>query len=137
MIHVADRKAIMGRKNNYNERMIHVVDKKVIKHLIRSDSRLLEIPVRVHFEYSLESQRFVAGSMTRRYLFNRQAVLDNLPGVDAEQLDGDIEEAVDKSLIEHLKFSRQAVGEIQLFESPDDTDDGEGEDPDSPQIIIP
>jgi hypothetical protein len=117
--------------------MIHVVDKKVIKHLVGSDSRLLEVPVRVHFEYSLESQRFVAGSMTRRYLFNRQAVLDNLPEVDAEQLDRDIEEAVDKSLIEHLKFNREAVGEIQLFESPDDPDDGEGEDPDSPQIIIP
>lgn len=125
--------------------MIRVVDKKVVKHLIRSEEGLLEIPIRIHFEYSLESQLFISGSMVRRYLFNRQAVLDRLPGMAAEQLDRDIEEAVDESLIEHLKFNHQAVGEINLFQpaesdEPDNNqprNDEKPDDPESPGIIIP
>ncbi len=127
-------------KFSYNRGMIRVVEKKVIKHLVNTDHGLLEIPIRVHFEYSLESQLFVSGSMERRYLFNRQAALDRLPGVDVEQFDGEIEDAVDKNLIEHLKFTRQAVGEVCLFERPerdepdtrhaDDPEQGQSDDPD-------
>lgn len=99
--------------------MIRVVEKKVIKHLVNTRGGLLEIPIRIHFEYSLESGLFVSGSMESRYLFNRKAVLNRLPALDVERFDAEIAEVVDKTLVEHLKFNHQAVGEIYLYEQPD------------------
>lgn len=128
--------------------MVMVVDKKIVKHLVRAGDGLLEIPVRIRFEYRIESARFVDGSMTREYLYNRQAVLKHFPRIDSEELDRDIEAVVDRSLEEHLRYSRQADGAIRLYpdeESEAGGDDGPNEqgsedgseDDDSPGIIMP
>lgn len=132
----------LGERNkcSYNERVIRVVDKKVVKHLIDTTRGLLSIPVRIHFEYALESQRFVQGSMERRYLFNRDAVLKQLPELDPERLDREIEETVDRSLVEHVKFNHRAEGSVRLFPEPKSETADTGDDSDDearPRIILP
>ena len=96
--------------------MIAVVDKKVVKHLVNTDRGLLEVPVRVSFQYDLEQGRFVTGSMERRILYNQDAALRRLPNIDAATLADDIDGVVDRMLVEHLCYSGHAGTDVDLYE---------------------
>jgi len=131
--------------------MVMVVDKKIVKHLVRAGDGLLEIPVRISFEYEIQSARFVDGSMARDYIYNRGAVLKHFPRIDKDELERGIEDVVDRSLEEHLRYCRQAAGAIRLYPgggSGHDGGDGRKQtneqggddgldDSDSPGIILP
>lgn len=97
--------------------MLWVVDKKIVKHTVATGDMLVEVPVRVRFEYGLRDERFVAGSMSRRFLYNRGALLRCLPRADAAALEAEVECAVDRAIVEHLKFNGYAEGDVQLFAS--------------------
>ena len=97
--------------------MLWVVDKKIVKHTVATGEMLVEVPVRVRFEYGLRDERFVAGSMSRRFLYNRGALLRRLPRLDAAALEAEVERAVDRAIVEHLKFNGYAEGDVQLFGS--------------------
>lgn len=112
--------------------MVMVVDKKVVKHVVQIGDGLLEIPVRIKFEYEIQAARFVDGTMTREYLFNRQAVVKHFPRINPEELDQAIEEVVDRSLEEHLRYSGQVEGRIRLYE-----EDSSDEPKAPPKIIMP
>ncbi len=120
----------------HNEAMVMVVDKKVVKHVVQTGDGLLEIPVRISFEYEIESARFVDGTMSREYLFNRAAVLKHFPRIDAGELDEEIEHIVDRSLEEHLRYSRQVEGAVRLYPVEENADDESG-DTEPPRIIMP
>ncbi len=116
--------------------MIVVIDKKVVRHLVETGDGLLEIPVRVSFEYHIEDNRFVDGSMKRDYLYNRPAVRKYFPRLDDEALDRDIGVTVDRSLEEGLRYAGHVSGTVDLFS--DDSDDVEDEDDrESPRILLP
>lgn len=123
--------------------MVMVVDKKVVKHVVETGDGLLEIPVRIAFEYEIESARFVDGSMSREYLFNRQAVLKHFPRIETERLDREIEDVVDRSLEEHLRYARHVEGAVRLYtveETGGDADatiDDDQTPEETPQIIMP
>ncbi|MBD3649048.1 MAG: hypothetical protein HUJ31_16710 [Pseudomonadales bacterium] len=119
----------------HNSAMVMVVDKKVVKHVVQTGDGLLEIPVRIKFEYEVQSARFVDGSMSREYLFNRQAVIKHFPRLDPDALDREIENVVDRCLEEHLRYARQVEGDIRLYEDPRGADT-EDEAP-TPRIIMP
>ena len=59
--------------------MLWVVDKKVIKHLIEAGTALVEVPIRIRFEYELAEERFVSGSMKRTFLYNRPSAGAAIP----------------------------------------------------------
>ena len=121
--------------------MIWVVDKKVIKHVIEAGSALIEVPVRIRFEFSLAEERFVAGSMKRTFVYNRPAIVRRFPRLDPDRLDAEMEDVVDRTLCEHLKFAGYAQGDIDLYRG-DEVDEvgaetvpsGEAE---VPKIIMP
>lgn len=128
--------------------MVMVVDKKVVKHVVETGDGLLEIPVRIAFEYEIESASFVDGSMNREYIFNRAAVLKHFPRIEVEKLDREIEEVVDRSLEEHLRYARHLEGAVRLYPVEDgepegeciesDTNEPENEsEEDALQIIMP
>jgi len=117
--------------------MIVVVDKKVVKHLVETGDGLLEIPVRISYEYSLEDQVFVDGSMKRDYLYNRQAIRKHFPRIDDSQLDRDIEATVDQSLEEGLRYAGQTSGAVDLYSTEEDEESPPGENKDPPKIILP
>lgn len=95
--------------------MVLVVDKKVVKHLVETGDGLLEIPIRVKFEYRIEDQRFIDGSMTRDFLYNRQAVEKHFPGMDMSRLDNEISATVDQSLEEGLRYQGHVRGRVHLY----------------------
>lgn len=119
---------------------MRVVDKKVVKHVLEAGDGLLEIPVRIAFEYEVESARFVDGSMSREYLFNRQAVLKHFPRIETERLDREIENVVDRSLEEYLRYARHVEGAVRLYpvEESESGDDASSDSEETqPQIIMP
>ena len=98
--------------------VLWVVDRQVVKHTVEAGAALVEVPVRVRFEFGLAAERFVAGSLSRTFLYNRPELLRRFPGLDAEWLDQDVEQAVDRALMEYLKFRGYASGEVRLYPAP-------------------
>ena len=131
--------------------VLWVVDRKVVKHTVRAGATLVEVPIRVRFEFGLREERFVAGTLSRTFLYNRPALLRRFPRLDAARLEADIERAVERALVEYFTFRGYASGEVKLFEPPADADaadaatqggdtaDGENdrEENAAPRIVLP
>ena len=116
--------------------MLWVVDKKVIKHVIEAGPTLVEVPVRIRFEYGLAEERFVAGSMQRTFVYNRQALVRRFPRLDADDVDAEMEEVVDRALREHLKFAGYAQGDVELYSGDADLEAPKASE-EAPKIILP
>ena len=114
--------------------MLIVVDKKTVKHLVEYNSALLEIPVRVSFQYSLSNGTFVEGSMEKNVLYNQKAALRRLPHKSEQQLDHEISLLVDQALEEHLRYAGQATGHVELYPLAMGYEDDEAE---PVEIILP
>lgn len=106
--------------------MLWVVDKKIVKHTVATGEMLVEVPVRVRFEFGLREERFVAGSMSRRFLYNRPALLRRFPRLDATALEAEVERAVDRAIVEHLTFNGYAEGDVELFGAAESAAGGDG-----------
>ena len=117
--------------------MLWVVDKKVIKHVIEAGSALVEVPVRIRFEFSLAEERFVSGSMKRTFVYNRQALIRQFPQLDSDRLDAEMREVVDRALCEHLKFAGYAQGDIELYADESEVEEVPAADAEPPKIIMP
>lgn len=122
--------------------MLWVVDKKVIRHTIDAGTALVEVPIRIRFEYCLCDERFVEGTLKRDVLYNRPELLRRFPRLQESALDADIEGVVDRTIVEHLMFAGYAAGDVRLFAT--DADDepggdgsGDAEDAPVPEIIMP
>ena len=89
--------------------MLYVVDKKVIRHILERDRKLLEIPVRVEFEYGCENGEMVEGSLKISTLYNKQGVARIFPELDMVELDEQIDSTVKKELREHIAFAIQRL----------------------------
>lgn len=117
--------------------MLWVVDKKVIKHVVEAGSALIEVPVRIRFEFGLAEERFVSGSMKRTFVYNRQALTRRFPQLDSDELDAEMEDVVDRALCEHLKFAGYAQGAIDLYAVDADEESAPESQAEAPKIIIP
>lgn len=84
--------------------MVWVIDKKVVRYLLQSESALAEIPIRVKIEFQLEDGQFVPDTLKLETLYNKKLVCKRFPGVDGEWLDGEIEKTVDQAIDEHLRM---------------------------------
>ena len=117
--------------------MLWVVDKKVIKHVIETGSALVEVPVRIRFEFGLTEERFISGSMKRTFVYNRQALVKRFPRPDSDELDAEMEDVVDRSLREHLKFGGYAQGDVDLYSCDADAERASENEAEVPRIIMP
>lgn len=117
--------------------MLWVVDKKVIKHVIEAGPALVEVPVRIRFEFGLAEERFVSGSMKRTFVYNRQALVRRFPRLDSDGLDAEMEEVVDRALREHLKFAGYARGDVELYASDAELEAAPQCQDEAPKIIMP
>jgi hypothetical protein len=116
--------------------LIIVADRKIFKHVVDTGNALIDIPVRATFEYELDGGVFVAGSMQKKVVYNLGPLLRRFPSVNADNEDAAIHRTVDASLIEHLRYTRQAEGEVVLY-APADASDQPGEREEPAQIILP
>ena len=105
--------------------MLWVVDKKVVKHALNVGVALVEVPIRIRFEFGLDDGCFAARSMQRNVLYNAKELLRRFPRLQRSALDAEIGRVADKALVEHLKFSGYAHGDVELYAR--DVDEREGE----------
>ena len=117
--------------------MLWVVDKKVIKHVIDAGSAMIEVPVRIRFEYCLSEECFVSGSMKRTFVYNRRALVRRFPQLDVKEIDAEMEEVVDRALCEHLKFAGYAHGGIELYGGAPEVEPVPEDEVETPKIILP
>ena len=117
--------------------MLWVVDKKVIRHTINAGTALVEVPIRIRFEYCLRDERFVEGTLKRDFLYNRPELLRRFPRLQERALDAEIEGTVDRTIVEHLMFAGYAEGHVRLFPSEVDDEAGDAADAPAPEIIMP
>jgi hypothetical protein len=85
--------------------VIWVVDKKVVRHLLTSERVLAELPLRVSFEYALESGSVVDGSLSIKVLYNHRSVRARFPEIEGEALKEDVRRTASDAVCEHLALS--------------------------------
>ena len=88
--------------------MLWAVDKKIVRHVLERDGQLVEIPVRVTFEYALEDGSLVEDTLSLKVLFNDGAVLKRFPGLDHAELHRDVHSSVEQEIHEYLALSGYA-----------------------------
>lgn len=85
--------------------MIWVVDKKVVCHLLEASGRLAEIPLRVSFEYALDAQAVVDGTLSIKVLYNSRSVAKHFPEVAPADINKDVGRTAEHAVREHLALS--------------------------------
>ena len=85
--------------------MLWAVDKKIVRHVLEHDGQLVEIPIRVTFEYAIEDGALVDDTLTLKTLFNEAAVLKRFPTLDKQDLDEQISVIVGREFQEHLALA--------------------------------
>ena len=120
-----------------DQALLVVVDKKTIKYLVESKNGLLELPVRISFQYKIDDGAFVNGSMTSDLLYNKEAALRRLRKDEAIDLDSKIKVVADNALAEHLRYSGQLSGDVTLYEGQIDLGREEDSDDEPPEIYLP
>lgn len=87
--------------------MIWVVDKRVVTHLVESQNRLFELPVRVEFEYQRENGRYVEGTLKTNTLFNEKQVLKTCPDIKPSDLNESVADSVRRDILEYIKKNQK------------------------------
>ena len=90
--------------------MLWAIDKKVVRYVLEHSGLLVEIPIRVTFEYAIEDGLLVDDTLTLNTLFNEQAVLKQFPDLDKDDLMKDISVSMHQEIHEHLALSGYTRG---------------------------
>jgi hypothetical protein len=84
-------------------RMVWMVEKKIVHHVLDMGFERLEIPVRVKFEFELKEGIFVTDSLSKETLYNQKAVQKRFPTVKLPLLDREIEKTVENEIMDYLR----------------------------------
>ena len=94
--------------------MIWVVDKQTVKHLLEHAGFLAEVPIRVSFEYAIDSGSVVAGTLSTRTLYNKRSVCRSFPDLDDDELEEAVQSTVSRAIDEHLALcGYRGIGEAR------------------------
>lgn len=85
--------------------MLWAIDKKIVRYVLERDGQLVEIPIRVTFEYAIEDGTLVDDTLSLKTLYNKAAVLKRFPGLDKQELDDEIGANVRQEIHEHLALA--------------------------------
>ena len=85
--------------------MIWVVDKKVVRHLLTRGRLMAELPLRVSFEYAVDSGNVLDGSLSIKVLYNGRSVRKSFPEFGESELNAEVEKTANDAVLEHLAMS--------------------------------
>jgi hypothetical protein len=85
--------------------MLWARDKKVVRYVLEREGQLVEIPIRVTFEYAIDDGMLVNDSLVVKTLFNEAAVLKRFPDIGQEDLNKEIGIVVQQEIHEHLALA--------------------------------
>ena len=96
-------------------RMIWVVDKKVVPHLLSRGRLLAEVPLRISFEYAVDEGTVVDGSLSIKVLYNCRSVRRRFPGIEQEALNLEVGRTANDAVCEHLALSGISAASVVSF----------------------
>jgi hypothetical protein len=85
--------------------MVWLVEKKVIYHTIDMGFELVEIPVRVKFEFEVKEGVFVPDTLSKEILYNEKILEKRYPNLNRYSLKKSIEDTVENKIMEYLKMN--------------------------------
>ena len=85
--------------------MVWLVEKKVIYHTIDMGFELVEIPVRVKFEFEVKEGFFVPDTLSKEILYNEKILEKRYPNLNRYSLKKSIEDTVENKIMEYLKMN--------------------------------
>jgi len=85
--------------------MVWLAEKKVIYHTIDMGFELVEIPVRVKFEFEVKEGVFVPDTLSKEILYNEKILEKRYPNLNRYSLKKSIEDTVENKIMEYLKMN--------------------------------
>ena len=85
--------------------MVWLAEKKVIYHTIDMGFELVEIPVRVKFEFKVKEGAFVPDTLSKEILYNEKILEKRYPNLNRYSLKKSIEDTVENKIMEYLKMN--------------------------------
>lgn len=85
--------------------MLWAREKKIVRYVLEREGSLVEIPIRVTFEYAIEDGQLVGDTLKLTTLFNEAAVLKRFPTLDQQDLAAKIGATVTREIREHLALA--------------------------------
>lgn len=83
--------------------MVWMLEKKIVHYVLDMGFERVEIPVRVKFEFEVKEGVLVPDTLSKKTLYNQNAVQKHFPTVNLPLLDMEIEKKVEKEIMEYLK----------------------------------
>jgi hypothetical protein len=74
--------------------MVWLLEKMVVRHIVNLGLERVTIPVRVKFEFEVRARSVVPDSLSIQTLYNRPAIENRYPHLDADALERSILETV-------------------------------------------
>ena len=85
--------------------MIWIVDKKVTSHLLSTHDLLAEVPLRISFEYAVDSGAVVEGSLSIKVLYNGKSVKKCFPHLEEDAVNSAFQQTANDAVYEHLALN--------------------------------
>jgi hypothetical protein len=83
--------------------MVWMLEKKIVHYVLDMGFERVEIPVRVKFQFEVKDGVLVPDTLSKKTLYNQNAVQRHFPTVKLPLLDMEIEKKVEKEIMEYLK----------------------------------
>jgi hypothetical protein len=83
--------------------MVWVVEKQIMHYELDMGFERVDIPVRVKFEFEVREGAFVPGTLTKKILYNKNAIEKQYPKIELSSLDRGIGEMVEDEIMEYLR----------------------------------
>ena len=94
-------------------RMVWVVEKKIIYHILDLGFESIGIPVRVKFEFEVQNGSYVPDSLSTERLYNQQAVEKRYPSVKSDVLEREISATTHLEIQKYLKANGYLSEEME------------------------
>lgn len=83
--------------------MVWIVEKKIFRYILNMGIESVEIPVRVKFEFEVLEGTFNPDTLTKKILYNQDALEKRYLNLKSASLNKAIEEMVESEIMEYLK----------------------------------
>ena len=83
--------------------MVWVVEKQIMHYELDISFERVDIPVRVKFEFEVREGAFVPGTLTKKILYNKNAIEKQYPKIELSSLERGIGEMVENEIMEYLR----------------------------------
>ena len=83
--------------------MVWLLEKKLVRHRVDLGFEIVEIPIRVKFEFEVKEVVFVPDTLSFQTLYNKKALQNRYPQLNLTSLENTIETTVNNLILEYIR----------------------------------